>query len=234
MMAMTALFASGAATAGTVAAGTAAAGAATAAGAVGSTFAAAGSAAATSFLGASGTLGTAAAASASTAGLFGSLTTLDILGGVFDAVSLVGGVLGTRSEIAQAEQLGRDRDLQALQLSNQATLDEINALEELRARISQSVVSAFAGGLAPTGSVAAGIEQAVEQQEFETTVGGRDARIRAERLKIEGEAARDSTSATLIKGVGEAASTVFNFFDRRDRRGPKPGAGRETGMTVRG
>lgn len=203
MMAMTALFASGAATAGTVAAGTAAA-------------------------------GTAVGAAASTAGLFGDLTTLDILGGVFDAVSLVGGVLGTRSEVAQAEQLGRDRDLQALQLSNQATLDEINALEELRARISQSVVSAFAGGLAPTGSVAAGIEQAVEQQEFETTVGGRDARIRAERLKIEGEAARDSTSATLIKGVGEAASTVFNFFDRRDRRGPKPGAGRETGMTVRG
>lgn len=223
MMAMASLFASTGAAAGT-------------AGAVGSTAAAIGTtAASTSFLGAAGGLTTLAGATGASTGVFGSLTALDVLGGVFDGVSLISGVLGTRSEIAQQEQLGRDRELEALQIGNQATLDEISALEDLRARISQSVVSAQAGGIAPTGSVQSGIEDAVELQEFETQVGGRDARIRQLRAEAEADAARDSTGAILFKGLGEAGSKVFNFFDRESSRGKRrPATSNDRPLSARG
>jgi len=220
MMAMTSLFAAGAGTAAT--AGTVAATAGSAAavgGAVGSTVAAIGPAAATSFLGASGTFGTAAAAASSSAGIFGSLGVMDVLGGAFDAVSIIGDVLGTSSEIEQAGQTAADRDLQALAITNQATLDEIRALEDLRARISASVVAAGSGGLAATGSVEVGIEEAVKQQEFETTVGGRDARIRAAQLEAEAESARGSTSSLIFKGLGRIGGKVFNAVDRAKARG---------------
>ncbi|HEY5790598.1 MAG TPA: hypothetical protein VIX81_08230 [Gammaproteobacteria bacterium] len=173
--------------------------------------------------------GTAAAAAASSTAIAGPLTGFagslglgsfgDILSGVFDKVSIIGDVLGTASDIAQANQSAADRTLQAGQIKAQASLDELRALEELNARIAKSVVAAGAGGIAPTGSVYTGIREAQEQQEFETTVGGRDARIRAAQLQLEADAGRGSVTSLIFSGLSDIANRGDTIRARSARRG---------------
>lgn len=216
MEAMAALFA-GTAAAGTTAAGTAAATTAITAPAV---------------LAATGPelfYGTAAASVAGSTAISGPLTGFagslglgsfgDVLSGVFDKVSIIGDVLGTASDIAQAGQSAADRTLQAQQIKSQASLDELRALEELNARIAKSIVAAGAGGIAPTGSVFTGIREAQEQQEFETTVGGRDARIRAAQLQLEADAGRGSVTSLIFSGLSDVANRGDTIRARSARRG---------------
>lgn len=217
MEAMAALFA----TAGGAAAGSAAAGA----GAVGA--AAAGTGAGFFTATSLGSIGAAAApavagsavAGATAGTLIGSLTAADILVGAFDTLSVVGGVLGTQSQIAQAHQAADDRELQIMQIQSQADLDELAALERIRARIAESTVNAYAGGIRPTGSVQAGLEDAIEQSDFETRVGGRDSRIREAQLQMEADAGRGSVTSILFSGLSRAARAPIDTYTRSRRRG---------------
>lgn len=166
--------------------------------------------------------GTAASAAAAAGGgvtLTGLATTGSILSGAFDTLSMVGDVLGTVSQIGQANQTAADKDLQALTIRNQQGLDEIKALEELRARIGTQIANSFAGGLAATGSVETAINESIEQQEFETRVGGRDARIRSMQLELEADSARSSTTSILFSGLSTAAGRAFGSNQRNVRRG---------------
>lgn len=167
--------------------------------------------------------GTAVTGAATAGALASAFSFRDVLGGVFDTVSTISGVLGqresTQAQVGQQLRLADDLRIQSLQIGNQARLDEIRAIEDLRARISASIVNTFAAGLAPTGSVESGIEEAIRQQEFETTVGGRDARIRQIQLELEANAAESSVTAIQFAGLSNSGTRLFATTQRLLARG---------------
>ncbi|QDP45861.1 MAG: hypothetical protein Unbinned4026contig1001_9 [Prokaryotic dsDNA virus sp.] len=222
---MAALFASAAAaagtsaTAGTAAAGTAAAGTAAAAGALPTLGGTAAAITGAELFTSSALAGASAAGGGVTLGALGAASASGLLGGAFDTLSLVGDVVGAASAVGQARQTAADRELQGLTIRNQQMLDNIAAIEQLRADIGSTIAAGFAGNVAPTGSVQSGIERATRLQEFETQVGGRDARMRAMQLDAEAEASRNSVSSIMLAGLSDMRTKDLALEDRRLRRG---------------
>ena len=117
-------------------------------------------------------------------------------------------------------------------LEDQATMESFNAqqelvrgredslriLQELNDNLAAQMVAAFASGVAPTGSAAAGKEQAIEQAKFETGLARDEAEIRAAARRSEADILQKRGQSALISGATSGLGSIGVGVARSTRR----------------
>lgn len=143
------------------------------------------------------------------------------LGSLATGLSIGSGVLSVAGGLQEQRILAGQAEMESFNAQQEILRgreDSIRLLQELNRNLAAQTVAAFASGLAPTGSVEAGKQQAIEQAKFETGITRDEAEIRAGARSQQAGVLRQQGLPALTGGIASGAGTIAQGVTRTVRR----------------
>jgi hypothetical protein len=146
---------------------------------------------------------------ASSAGFLSTLSTIATVASA--GMSIVGGIQGMQAGRAEAAQLNQQAQFERVR----AKQEEANRQARLTQILGeQAAMAAGRGVQLGSGSNLAIADFSVEEAARESRIAGMDTQFRQSQLRGQASQARKSGTASLISGIGSAASTAVGGFER--------------------